>query len=460
MRRLSSFRRFLLFLLAVSLGLSASPAGAEPPVKEWDRNWGHWRGPLVTGVAPHGDPPVEWSETRNVRWKIDVPGTGLSTPVIWGDRLFITTAVPTDREVEAEKIAAYAAELPEWMLEAGILPKYYVRFVVMAIDRHDGSTIWEKTVRVDAPHEGTHIDGSWAAASAVTDGEVLIAHFGSNGTYAMNLDGEPLWEVDLGNMTTRRGFGDGSTPAIHGDTVVINWDHEADSFLVALNRDDGSERWRTARDNVTSWSTPLIVDVKGKPQVIVAATGESRGYDLATGEVVWSLGGMTVNSIPTPMEHDGLVYLMSGYRGTMLQAVRLKQARGQLDNESKAVAWSYEQDTPYVPSGLLYDGRVWFLKHFKGILSVLDARSGKPVFVRQRLDELSGVYASIVGAADRVYIVGRAGTAYVLRNGDSFEVLAKNKLDDHFDASPAVVGRDLYLRGRKHLYCISEAEGR
>ncbi len=268
------------------------------------------------------------------------------------------------------------------------------------------------------------------------------------------LDGELLWQRDLGDMRTRNGFGEGSSPAVAGDLLIVNWDHEDDSFIVALDKKTGKDVWRRDRDEVTSWSTPLVVEVGGRPQIVVAATGRSRGYDLATGEVVWQLGGMTVNVVPSPVYGNGMAYLMSGFRGAALQAVRLAGAQGELE-ATEAVAWTRDHDTPYVPSPLLYDDRLYFLKVNTGILTCLDAATGK-VLYQQRLDGISNVYASPVGAAGRVYLAGREGTVLVLEHGDAYKVLASNTLDEGFDASPAIAGGELYLRGAKHLYSLTE----
>jgi outer membrane protein assembly factor BamB len=409
-------------------------------------HWPQWRGPLASGVAPAGNPPVEWSETRNVRFKVEIPGRGLSTPVVWGDRIFLTTAVPVG--------APPSTKDEGWM--RSITADSPQRFVVMALDRATGKVLWERTAREGKPHEGTHQDASWASASPVVDAEMLFASFGSNGLYAYDHDGNLRWSKDLGDMKTRNGFGEGSSPVLVGETLVVNWDHEAGSFIVALDRKTGNERWRREREEVTSWSTPLVVEHGGKQQVIVPATGRTRGYDLATGEVIWQLAGMTVNSIPSPVVADGVVYVMSGFRGNALQAIRLDQAKGDLAG-SPALAWSFDRDTPYVPSPVLHEGLLYFLKHNTAILSALDAKSGEVRYGPHRLEKVEGVYASPIVAAGRLYVVGRNGFTEVLRTGPKPEVLAANKLDDRFDASPVVVGDELLLRGHRHLYAIGAA---
>jgi outer membrane protein assembly factor BamB len=236
---------------------------------------------------------------------------------------------------------------------------------------------------------------------------------------------------------------------------VVNWDHEGQSFIVALDKSTGKELWKVDRDEPTSWSTPLTIVHEGKPQVVVNATNRVRSYDLANGKVIWECSGMTVNAIPSPVTANGMVYVASGFRGSALLAIRLADARGDLSG-SPAVVWKYDQDTPYVPSPLLYDGKLYFLKVNSGILSYFNAITGEPHYSRQRLEGIANIYASPVGAAGRVYLVGRDGTTLVIKNSASFEVLATNKLDDGIDASPALVDNEMYLRGRKFLYCIAE----
>ncbi|RMH17401.1 MAG: hypothetical protein D6696_15855, partial [Acidobacteria bacterium] len=328
------------------------------------------------------------------------------------------------------------------------------RFEVLALARDDGRVLWRRTAIEATPPAGTHPHATFASASPVTDGERIFAHFGSQGLYAYSWDGELLWSKDLGDMQTRNSFGEGSTPALHDGVLVVNWDHEGDSFIVALDAATGAERWRRSRDEPTSWSTPVVATGGGKPQVIVAATGRTRGYDLATGEVLWQVAGMTLNVVPTPIVAGDVVYVTSGFRGNKMQAIRYAGASGELDAGDPAILWQYDRDTPYVPSPVLAEGQLYFVKRNGGILSALDAATGA-VRYAVRLDRPDNVYASLVAAAGRVYVVGRDGTTAVIKCGPSFEVLATNHLDDGFDASPAIVGDVLYLRGRTHLYAIA-----
>jgi outer membrane protein assembly factor BamB len=421
-------------LAALTVAVFLSPALASR-ADDAERYWPQWRGPLMTGVSTTANPPTEWSETKNIRWKRPIPGRGSASPVVWGDRVYVPTAISESGATQA-----------------GVRHK----FVVMAVDRKTGTVAWERVAHEAAPHEGTHSEnGTYASSSAVTDGEHVIASFESFGLYAYDMNGTLVWQKDLGDKRMRNQFGEGSTPALHGSTLVVNWDHQGQSFIVALDKRTGEERWRQNRDEIDSWFTPLVVEVNGRAQVVTGAMNRIQSYDLETGEVVWHTAGLTMNPIPSPVAADGIVILMSGYRGNSLKAVMLADAKGDITGTS-AIAWTYGRDTPYVPSPLLYDGLLYMLKSNNGILSVFDAKTGTPHYVTQRLDAVPNVFASPVGAAGRVYIPGREGDTVVIRHGPAFELLAVNSLDDGFDASPALVDGEIYLRGYRHLYCIAE----
>jgi outer membrane protein assembly factor BamB len=325
----------------------------------------------------------------------------------------------------------------------------------MALNRADGKVRWSRAVRSEVPHEGTHRDGTYASGSAVTDGERVYVFFGSRGLHALDpRDGRVFWQTDLGRMRTRMSFGEGSSPAVSGDTLVVNWDHEGADFVAAFDTRTGRERWRRERDEPTTWTTPLAVVHEGRTQVVVAGTNAVRSYDLATGRELWQAPGLTVNAIPSPVAAGGFVYAMSGFRGSALRAVRLADAKGSVSGPP-ALAWTHDRDTPYVPSPLLYRDALYFLKSNSGLLSCLDAKTGRPHYT-ERLDAVPNVYASPVAADGRVYVTGRDGTTVVLEAGPQLKVLATNRLEDGFDASPALVDGEIYLRGAKHLYRISE----
>jgi outer membrane protein assembly factor BamB len=408
-----------------------------------EKYWPQWRGPHATGASKTADPPTEWSETKNIRWKTEIPGRGSASPVIWGDKVFVLSAVPVGVEISASHQA-----------RGGIRPAVPHKFVVMAIDRKTGKVAWEKTAREHTPHEGSHQQfGTYASSSAFTDGERVYAYFDSFGLYAYDMNGKLLWEKDLGDKKMRNEFGEGQTPVLHGNRIVVQWDHQGPSFITALDKVTGKEIWRTDRQEIDSWGTPLVVEHGGRAQVIAAAMNKVISYDLETGKVVWQGPGLTMNPIPSSVYGDGLVFAVSGFRGNKLHAIKLDEAKDDITT-SGAIKWSLSADTPYVPSPLLFDGVIYLLKGNTGILSAFDAKTGKPHYQLQRLEGVPNVFASPVGAKGRVYIPGQQGATIVLKAGPAYEVIATNTLDDGFDASPALVDNELYLRGAKFLYSI------
>ena len=443
----------------LGLGLMAATQTLATPAN-WQDNWPQWRGPLARGVAPKATPPLEWSETKNVRWKIAVPGAGTSTPVIWGDQVFVLTALkkPKSPDAAAETAPAEPAAAPEGQRPRGRgRPEAQTdnyEFVVLCLDRKTGKTLWQKTACETVPHEGHHRDHGFASASPVTDGEHVLAYFGSRGLYCYDMQGDLKWSKDFGDMRTRNSFGEGASPAIHGDVVIVNWDHEGeDDFIVALDKATGKELWRKSRSEATNWSTPLVVEHDGKTQVVVNATGKVRSYDLKTGEEIWNCGGQTANVIPSPVTDKGMLIAMSGFRGAAIRAIKLG-ATGELDG-TDAVIWSHNKSTPYVPSPLLVDDLLYFVSGNNGMLSCFDATAGKQHYEAERLDGVFGIYASPVAAAGHVYVLGRDGTCLVLKQGPNLEIVSRNKLDDKTDASIALVGKDLFIRGHENLYCIA-----
>ena len=449
------------FVLAWAIPAVAQDSDAE-------RFWRLWRGPDANGVARYGDPPTEWSETKNIRWKVEIPGRGSASPIVWGDKVFLLTAVLLGDPVPQAASADAPHQPPADRRRGGRGGRRrgrgrgprairMHRFTVMAIDRQSGDVVWEQVAREAVPHEGhQEPNGTYASGSAVTDGESLFAFFGSWGLYAFDMDGTLLWEVDLGTRLMRNAFGEGTTPALHGDTLLVTWDHiGAQSFIVALDKRTGQERWRANRDEIDTWATPLIVEHEGRAQVITPAMDRVYSYDLETGAIVWQSRGTTMNAIPSAVHADGIVYVMSGYRGNNLQAIRLADASGDIAS-TDAIIWQLDRDTPYVPSPLLYDDALYVIKSNAGILSVFDPLTGEPHYQRQRLQGVPNVFASPVGAAGHVYIAGRDGTTLVIRHGDQYEVLASNTLDDGFDASPAIGDDEIYMRGYRYLYAIAE----
>ena len=611
-------KRFYLsaaILAAVLLMLDMTQAAS-------DDNWPEWRGPRQDGTAPRANPPTTWDETTNIKWKIEIPGEGSATPIVWEKKIFIQTAIATGKKGEPSSSVASAANPPpsggpgddrrgpppggsrgvgpggplsermlhdgdqnkdeklsrtefsalaeswfakldtekagkldqekftqgfgqimgpppdggppggdrrgggpgrfaggglfgvadankdgsltldefrstfdNWFtrwdseksgqLDAGKLrdglnealprpqfgggggpgrgrggmggakPTEVQQFTLLCLDRETGKILWQKVAREEVPHEGyKEGDGTFASPSGLTDGQLVFAYFGSRGLYCYDMDGNQKWNKDLGKMQVAMGFGEGSSPALYKDTLVVNWDNEAGSFIVALDKKSGKELWKKDRNERTSWSTPLIIERGGKAQAIVTATGKIRSYDLASGDIVWECGGLTRNVIPSPVADSEKVYCTSGFQGNALLAIKL-DAKGDVTG-SDAIVWKHSKSTPYVPSPLLYDGKIYFLASNNGRLSCLDAKDGKAFFDAESISDVPNIYASPIGAGGKVYLVGRNGTTVVLKNGEKVEKLATNKLDDKIDASPVAVGKELFLRGRANLYCIAE----
>lgn len=414
-------------------------------------NWPQWRGPHGDGLAPRSDPPVEWSETKNVRWKVEIPGSGSATPVVWDDRLFVLAAIDTGKK------APDGDQVPEPpVLGRGMSvrsPGTIHQYEVLCLDRMTGKTLWRRTAVEAMPHEGVHNTNGYASGSPATDGKILIASFGSRGIFCYDLEGTLKWKKDLGLMKIKVGFGEGVSPVLHGDRVVVNRDHEAGSFIVALDAATGEEKWRQTRDEGTTWATPLVVEHEGVTQVVVNGTKKVRSYDLATGKLIWECGGQTMNAIPTPFALEGNVYCMSGYRGNAVYAIKLN-SKGDVSSSTEQVAWKRTDAGPYVASPLLAEGLIYFTKERQGILYCVDARTGDLKFGPERLPQMDTVYASLLGAGGKVYVSSREGTTVVLKAGPKYEVLATNRLPEPIDASPVAVGKQLYLRGSKHLWCL------
>ncbi len=411
--------------------------------------WPQWRGPLATGAAIKGNPPVEFSETKNLKWKTQIPGKGHATPVVWDDKIIVLTSVPTSEKPVANNNASaqdnrMAPNRAEFIHE----------FKVILIDRDNGDIIWDKTVAREFPAEATHELGSWASNSPITDGEHIYAYFGSRGIYCLDFDGNILWQKDFGQSEKHMSFGEGDSPFLYKGRLFILWDHQGESFIVALDAKTGNEVWRKDRDEVTSWSTPLVIEVKGKPQVITNAPNQVRSYDFDTGEIIWTSTGMTRNVIPNPVYTDGILYVMSGFRGSALQAIDPAIAKGDITG-TPAILWTYGQDTPYTPNPVLMNGRLYFLRVNNGFLTCLDAKTGEIIYAKENIQGISTLFSSPTGVNDRIYIASK-NIVVVVSAGNTPDILASNVLDDDFHASPVIVGNDLILRGFESLYCFSE----
>ena len=415
-------------------------------------NWHQWRGPNANGVSMTADPPVLWSEDKNIKWKVAIDGEGTSTPIIWGDKVFVLTAIKTD---EKDPSIPDPKDQPKTNFFDIKRPNNKHAFVVLCLDRNTGKEIWRDTAITKIPHEGAHNDNDFASASPTTDGERLYCWFGSAGLFCYDLNGKKLWERELGEARVGSSLGEGCSPVIHKDKLVIVRDHSHKGSLEVLNAATGETLWRKTRDEDNAWATPLVLEHSGRTQVITAASDFVRSYDLDSGEIIWQCSGLTGNVTPCPVVDGDFVICMSGYQGHAAVAIPLTET-GNISGSEK-VRWTTDRGTPYIPSPLLYDGLLYINQSNQGILRCLDSKTGEVVFGPERLNGVSNIYASPVGAAQRVYIPGRDGATFVLKHSGTFEPIATNQLDERFNASPAVVGRNLFLRGEQHLYCIEES---
>jgi outer membrane protein assembly factor BamB len=443
-----TIQRTIFLTFAVLFLLSCRLSGSD---QRSDSNWPQWRGPMHTGASPDGQAPVLFSETKNLKWKTAIPGKGHATPIVWEDKIIVCTSVATDEKIE---IAAGTSTDGNANPMGGVRAEFVHEYKVMMIDRIDGKILWEKTVAKEMPQEGTHDLGSWASNSPATDGEFIFAYFGSRGIHCLDFEGNILWQKDFGQQNKHMSFGEGDSPYLYKDRLFIQWDHNGESFLVALDKKTGNELWRAGRDEVTSWATPLVIEVNGKAQVVTVAPNQVRSYDIETGEIIWTATGMTRNTIPNPVYSDGILYLASGFRGSALWAVDPAKAKGDITG-SDAILWSYNQDTPYTPNLLLMDGKLYFPRVNNGFLTCLDAKTGAVIYSKQKLEGISTLFSSPTGADGKIYIASK-GVVLVIKAGENFELLAANTLDDDFHASPVVVGNDLIIRGFSSLYCFSE----
>lgn len=413
--------------------------------------WPSFRGPDYTGVAPDADPPLTWSETENVKWKVELPGEGLSSPVVWGNKIFFLTAIKS-REIQPSE--PEPSEEQGGRRGRGRKPNAEYKFDVVCVDRTNGKRLWQTTVKEAVPHEGHHGDASFASYSPVTDGKFVWANFGSRGLHCLDVDGNLKWSRDLVQQRIRAGFGEGSSAAVAGNAVVVVTDNEDQSYIFAFDKVSGQPLWKKERDEATGWATPLPLEVNGKIQVVVNGTNFVRAYDSATGDVIWKCSGQTANAIPTPVAGLGKVFCTSGFRGAALFAIDPTKTGDISDTE--AVIWKISEATPYVPSPILIKDKIYVCAGNNAEISCYQAEDGKPNYVKQTVEGVKGVYASLVGAQDRIYLAGRNGATAVLKVSDTLEVLATNTLDNKIDATPAIVGDEIFIKTSEHLYCIAE----
>jgi outer membrane protein assembly factor BamB len=433
---------FLAFLIAAK----SSPAA--------EGNWPQFRGPDATGVADGKRLPERWSATENVAWTRELPGRGWSSPVVWGDRVFLTTVINLGQSEEPKKGLYFGGDRPT-------PPESPHQWQVICLDVTTGNPIWERVVHEGRPEWPIHLKSSYASETPVTDGERVYCHFGNLGLFCFDLEGRPVWEHRLKPLPTRYGWGTAASPVLHRDRLYLVNDNEEDSYLLALDARTGEVVWRVARDEQSNWATPYIWDHGARTEIITPGTGKVRSYDLH-GNLLWSLSGMSSITIATPFQHEGLLYVSSGYvldPSRPIYAIRpgaagdISLEEGETSNDF--IAWSQPRAAPYNPSSLLYDGRLYVL-YDRGLVAAFRADDGSTIYGQQRLPEGRAFTSSPWAYDGKIFCLNEDGVTFVLRAGDEFELLHTNALadDDMCMATPALAGDRLLIRTAARLYCI------
>jgi outer membrane protein assembly factor BamB len=432
-----------IFLPAVWLTVLAAPC-----LKAED-NWPQFRGPHAA-VADGARLPERWSATENVAWKTDVPGKGWSSPVVWGNRIFLTAVVSDAKTAPATR--GYAGSFQ------GAIPPGTHQWIVYCLDWDTGKILWQKTAHKGKPAAPLHSKNTYASETPVTNGERLCVYFGNVGLFCYDLGGKELWSRKWGPFKTRLGWGTGASPVLYRGRVYVVNDNEEKSFLAALDAKTGAEVWNVPRDEKSNWSTPFIWENDRRTEVVTTGTQKVRSYGL-DGKLLWELSGMSSITIPTPSSRHGLLYLSSGFtldfQNRPVIAVR-PGASGDItlkkgDTGSKYIAWQQQYAGPYHPSPLVY-GDYLYVLHDRGMLACYDARTGKQVYKRQRIPGDNHFTASPLGSGGKIYCLSEAGDTFVIQAGPEFKVLGKNRLDEMCLATPAAVRDSLILRTASKLY--------
>jgi len=428
-------------------------------------NWSQFRGAALDGVEDEATLPTTWAQDKHVVWKVAIPGTGWSQPIVWGDKVFLTTAVsdaqakpdPTNKGPGVSPLAALFASSSSFKP-----PEANYQWKVLCLDATTGDVKWERVAREGRPTIHIHPNNTYATETPATDGERLIAHFGMTGIYCYDLDGNELWSKDLDAYPTQFGWGTGSSPVLSGEYVYIQCDNDKQSFIAALDKRTGDEAWRKERDERSNWSTPYIWKNKVRTELVTAGGGKMRSYDPMTGAVLWEMDGSGRTAI-TPVGDEELLYVdsydrLTGGSGTFA-AIR-PGASGDISLDAKDadhphIAWSMRLTGYRVASPLLYHDCLYVLENQNGIIRCLDAKTGAEHY-RKRLPGAKGFTASPLGSGGKVYCVDQNCRTFVLEASPELEILATNDLNEMCWSSPAAAVERLLLRTVDHLYCIGD----
>lgn len=452
------YRRIRSLLTALLLCLLPGAAWGVPA-------WPSFRGPQASGVA-EGPAPTAWNAEAgtNVLWKTPIPGLAHSSPVVWGDKVFITTAVSTEANPTFRHGLYGDVDSVETRAEHS--------WRVFALDRKTGKVLWERVAHSGVPKVKRHIKATHANSTPATDGRHVVALFGSEGLYCYTVDGELKWKKDLGVLDAGWFYDPsyqweyGASPILYKNLVIVQADLQKGSFIAAFDLADGRQVWRTERDEIPSWATPSVFEAGKRAELVTNATKHVRGYDPLTGRELWRLAGNSEIVTPTPIAAHGLAYVTSGYAPIQpIYAIRLGAANGDITlpegkEATEAVAWSKKRGGPYMPTPIVYGDYLYTCAN-NGILTAYDAKTGAQVY-RERVagSRTAAFSASPVAADGKLYFASEDGDVYVVKAGPKFELLATNPMGEVLMATPAIVDGTIIVRGRQHVFAIRQGEAK